>query len=247
MDNTLFKIFITLFLALALTGCAKFGKSAGKIVARVNNDPIYLSDLQSGDEMDSVISRKLLIQEAQKLKLDRKDGFVNTIKTFREQALINDLIAVKGEEFANKITATDEEIKNYYGKLSYKLTFKIIKRDDEDLLKKMLAVEKDLIPWQEEIGPIGYDEINSNILLIAFDFSQGDARVFQEGNNFYLVYVAKKEPVSVPALNEIYSSVEEKVKLRKQNFAMQNWLNAIKKKATIHINKKTLAAFMETK
>lgn len=253
---------ISLIILLSLPGCAK--KPSGKVVAKVNNDPIYASDLKREvalktktdplfkitphtleNEVDNIINKRLLIQEAQKLKLAQTDRFVNTIKAFWEQTLIRDLIIAKNEDFKDKITVTDAEVKDYYSKLAQKAIFKIIKRKDKALLETILGIEKDLIAWEKMIGPVGYEDIDSLVLRRAFGLPVGEARIFRDKDSFYLVYVAEKIPAFAPPLEEIYPAIEKQIKQHKQNLAIKQWLDDIKKKAKIEIDKKYLNTFKE--
>jgi hypothetical protein len=105
-------------------GCAK--KPQGKVIATINGDPIYVKDLNREialsfrrnpmfkvspqtleNQLNILIDRRLLIQEARKKNLDRTDRFVNTIKAFWEQTLIRDLMAYKNKELVE--TAPKEE------------------------------------------------------------------------------------------------------------------------------------------
>lgn len=254
---------ISIFLVINI-GCAK--KPTEKIIAKVNNDPIYASDLKREialktkadplfkitphtleNEIDSIINKRLLIQEAQKLELDQTDRFVNTIKTFWEQTLIRDLITSKNKEFKDKIAVTDEEVKGYYNRLAQKVTFKIIKRKDRRLLERILGVEKDLIAWEKTIGPVGYEDINSGVLQRAFNLPAGQTKIFRDEEAYYLVYVTEKQPASAPPIKEIYSIIERQIKEKKQNLAMRQWLKGVKDKAEIEVNKKILKTFMDEK
>ena len=226
---------LSIFLMLT-SGCAKPKTPTGKIVARVNNDPIYASDLKRElalkvksdplfkitpytleNEIDNIINKRLLIQEAQKFKLDRTERFVNTIKTFWEQTLIRDLVNVKDKESEDKITVTESEVKDYYGKLAQKATFKIIRRKDKSQLEKLLSIEKYLIAWEEVIWPVGYEEINSSVLQNAFELPAGEAKTFKDKEAYYLVYVSEKQPASVPPLQEEQATIERHIKKKKQN------------------------------
>lgn len=96
-------------------GCAK--KPQDKVIATINGDPIYAKDLNREvalsfrrnpmfkitpqtleEQINILIDRRLLIQEAKKKNLDRTDRFVDTIKAFWEQTLIRDLMAYKNKE-----------------------------------------------------------------------------------------------------------------------------------------------------
>jgi len=255
-------LFCTSVLLASTFGCAKSREPSDKIIAKVNNDPIYASDLKKElalktktdplfkitpytleNEVDNIINKRLLIQEALKLKLDRTKRFVNTIKTFWEQTLMRDLILAKNKEFEAKATVTKGEIKNYYNKLAEKVTFKIIKRKNRDVLERMLGIDKNLIAWEETVGPVGYEDINSGMLQTAFELPEGEIGVFKDRDTYYLVYAAKREPASAPPIEKIYSRIETEIKEKKQNRAAREWLKDIKDKSKIELNKEFLKTY----
>jgi hypothetical protein len=104
-----------------------------KIVAYVNKEPIYESELNReialkarrdpmfkvtpetlSEELENIVNRKLIIQQAMEKGLAREDRFINTIKSFWEQTLIRDFVGYKRKDFQDYLFATEDEIKNYY-------------------------------------------------------------------------------------------------------------------------------------
>ncbi len=63
--------------------------------------------------IDYLVQKELMIQEAARLKLDRKEEFVRTIQTYWIH-LIRQLMDLKTEEFKKKILVTENEIDDYY-------------------------------------------------------------------------------------------------------------------------------------
>jgi hypothetical protein len=64
--------------------------------------------------IDYLIQKELMIQEAARLKLDRKEEFVRTIQTYWESTLVRQLLDLKTEEFKKKVLVTENEIDAYY-------------------------------------------------------------------------------------------------------------------------------------
>jgi hypothetical protein len=74
-------------------------------------------DLTQGSRaafIDYLIQKELMIQEAARLQLDRKEEFVRTIQTYWESTLIRHLMDLKTEEFKKKILVTEDEIDTFY-------------------------------------------------------------------------------------------------------------------------------------
>lgn len=64
-----------------------------------------------------IIEREVLVQEAQRLGLDRQPEFLRTIERFWKEALIKSLLNHKGKEIENEVHIYDREIEDYYGRL----------------------------------------------------------------------------------------------------------------------------------
>jgi len=64
--------------------------------------------------VDYLIRKELMIQEAIRLKMDRKEAFIKTIETYWESTLIRRLLDYKTAELRKKILITEDEIQAYY-------------------------------------------------------------------------------------------------------------------------------------
>lgn len=99
------------------------------VVATVNGYPLAKSELtaspseeksgqQIEDSLDSAITHTLLIQEAQRQKIDSEEAFRKSLKDFYEQSLLK--ILMDRKYAALKVTVSDEEIDHYlslFGKM----------------------------------------------------------------------------------------------------------------------------------
>jgi AAA15 family ATPase/GTPase len=125
---------VMLFFSLLFAGCGSDpDPEAQDIAIQVNNRKISLAefneqlkfevyadpeiDLTQDSRaafIDYLIQKELMIQEAVRLDLDRKEEFVRTIQTYWESTLIRQLMDLKTEEFKKKILVTENEIDDYY-------------------------------------------------------------------------------------------------------------------------------------
>lgn len=64
--------------------------------------------------LETFISRKLILLEAEKLGLDKNLEFLHDVQNFWEQALLKSVIAKKIEELTLNIEIGEEEVKSYY-------------------------------------------------------------------------------------------------------------------------------------
>ena len=111
--NKIFKKFSFMMviglMAASITGCAKESDN-NRTVAQINNYLVTIEDFKHEAGMtipgaskelilQDIITKELLLQEAQKMKLDKNKLFMKEIEDYWKQALIKRLIIIKGNEF----------------------------------------------------------------------------------------------------------------------------------------------------
>lgn len=125
-----FSYSLLFLLVLSLSCCSQEKSVESKILARINDYNLTLDEfhhqLASELEFDKdfklteeakqkfleeLIIKELLIQEAKKLKLDRKIKFVRTIERYWESTLIRDLMDLKSKEIQKDIVKELKEKK----------------------------------------------------------------------------------------------------------------------------------------
>jgi len=117
---------------LILSGCGQEPPEE-KILAKINDYHLTLNEFEqqlAGDiEMepdfkltpeskkkflDQLIRKELLIQEAMRLKLDRREQFIRAIERYWQQTLIRDLIEMKGAEISKRVVISEADIEARY-------------------------------------------------------------------------------------------------------------------------------------
>ena len=136
--KTAINFFISIvLLSVTVLGCGKLPYEKGRVIATINKEALYVADLKrdialrmKSDPLfritpktldtilDTLINRKLLIQEAKKKNLDQTDRFVNTIKIFWEQTLIRDLMLHKDKEVEEQVSVSEKEMRDFYASLA---------------------------------------------------------------------------------------------------------------------------------
>lgn len=255
------KGFLFFIFFLLTVGCGNKGiESKEKVIAYVNKEPIFESDLKrcleikshinptfqnspesSSDELNAIIDKKLLIQEAVEKGLVREEKFVETIKTFWEQTLIRDLMVSKKIEAKDSVSVTEEEVQKYYNHLSSRVIFKIFKSKDEDLINSVYSKIKTNIEIGlkdfETIGPVGYEDVNSQVLLEAFDLAVGKPQIIKEASDFYIIMVISRDKVTVEPIEKIRPRIEKSIIAIKEQQLLDDWLKIKREKAKINILK----------
>lgn len=129
---------VVVVIATSVSGCGAKPNNAGeKIVARINNYELTSSDFNdelrltaankylSSDPakareelLDEIITKKLLLQEAQRRDFDKDKAFMKEIERYWEQALIKLLVRSKMDELSRSVTVDEREITEEYDRLA---------------------------------------------------------------------------------------------------------------------------------
>jgi len=109
--KNLFILFAVIAIA-ATAGCCRKECHKDEVIAKINNYEVTAGDIRDEARLtakskesvlDEIITKKILLQEAQKKNLDKDKGFMKEIERYWEQALLKLLINRKIEEFAKTL------------------------------------------------------------------------------------------------------------------------------------------------
>jgi len=185
MQKTLYVAFWLILSALPIS-CSQNGHNDDKVLARVNDYDIFLEDFQyqlaeeidlysdlkltkevKRDFLDRLIKKELLIQEAKRLRLDRKDDFVKAIERYWESTLIRTLLEIKREEISRQILVSQEEIEAYYTDMK-KAGVKVssLAEMETDITKAIKEEKKSrlLKEWIDELHKKAVVDVNQELL-----------------------------------------------------------------------------------
>jgi len=176
-------------------GCTKGKGDESNIVATINNEPIKLEDFQRemalrskqdpsykitpqaiDEQIDTIIDRRLMIQEATKMGLTSNKDFVRTIQTFWEQTLIRELIEAKNREWEKRLFVSEKDIEDYYEKMQHTAEKDMIELPPlqtlYDQIKRDIFLQKKtdaLETWLKEVRGKAVIEVNDKLLDASFD------------------------------------------------------------------------------
>ena len=186
MDKNLV-FYLMVLLPLTFFACSNGEPEEGKTLAKINDYDLSYGEFQrqlarelNFDEdlkltrkvreefLEQLIEEELFIQEAKRLKLDRKGKFVRAIERYWKSTLVRDLIERKGEEISQTVLIPQAEIEAYYdrmkkegeivlplSKLQDKITKELKEKKKTEMLKK----------WAEDLEKKADIEINQKLLL----------------------------------------------------------------------------------
>ena len=122
------KFIVLALLVLLVSSCAEFKESEkpaikiGKI--KISSERFqqefklsgFAKEVKKKDFLETFISRKLILLEAEKLGLDKDPEFLRDVQDFWEQSLLKLVIAKKIKELVADISINQEEVRSYYMK-----------------------------------------------------------------------------------------------------------------------------------
>lgn len=247
-----FRTILLIPAAALLFSCSPQKADQGEEAASVNGTPIYTKELVrevnaalkrepgmrvTGERVDEIlgtlIDRKLLIDEAVKMGLSEDERFLESIKSFWEQTLIRELVEAKNKEWAGRLVVTDEEVRERYGLMRSKVTVRLIRAGSAKDAEAALAR---LDSEGAVAGPLFVEDLSpSDPLIGAFAMAEGARAVLAGDGRFYACEVLKKEPSGALSLEEIYEAVKSKLLEEKKARALDEWIEARKKAASIKV------------
>ncbi|MDO9325198.1 MAG: hypothetical protein Q7T80_09615 [Methanoregula sp.] len=209
------------------------------ILVTINGHDISRTDMQeegrtgshhgsNSDFIDSLITKQLLIEEAQKLGIDKEPSFRKELKEYYEQSLIK--VLMERENTSLQVQVSDKEVDNYLNSFGRTYTFM--------RLKTMEPPSVESLKKQGMVHSARFEDLSENLQLVIASLKPGEmAMEFETGNENYAVLLEKIEgttgrPASIDPIKVRKTLAEHK---RRQQ--INNWINDLRKKASVTIHK----------
>ena len=177
---------LLLILCSFLFYCTQEKKAENKTLAKINDYVLTLDEFQTqlAEEMrldkdfkltneakkaflDQLITKEILIQEAKRQNLDRKEKFIRAIERYWEATLIRDLMEVEGKKIAKRTVVSQEEIETRYNDMK-KLDQNLPPIDSirAEISKKIIEGKKRrlLEEWTDQLKKRAKIDINEKLL-----------------------------------------------------------------------------------
>jgi len=261
-----------LLIVFLIPGCSGRGPSE-EVVARINDYEMTVEDFQteSGeiikggrvvggipiikeDILDALITKQLILQEAQRRGLDKEKDFMETIELYWEQTLIKNLLKERFAKIVKDITVSEEEIRAYYEKMKRDIKAKVIicgeKRAAEELLKfKGDALERargnpDRFSLLYTLPSRVYNmrEDVSRLEECIFNIPEGiDREVVEINNRWGLILIEERIPFEPAPLSDLREAIVKLIRNDKSRETMDLWIEKLRSEARVKINKRILS------
>jgi hypothetical protein len=230
---------IILIIVLLVSGISwiiylsKPASNSGDVVMTVNKHKVT-SEMVSDDEekqygwhesredlLNSLAIRQLLIEEAQRQRIDREPGFRKAIKNFYEQTLINSLAERKDRE--NQVEVSAEEVAQFRQAFGKTYTF---------LISEHHSGPPDWKGADTVSQP--FSNLSSTLQAVLAVLQVGEFRqVYDTGNQNYWIKLEKISGNSDPGQAVPEEMAQKILAASKQEQQMDIWIDELLQKADI--------------
>jgi hypothetical protein len=235
-------LYIILAIILVVTGASLLyiwpnqPKEKTDVLVTINGHDISRQDIlgaeksyhESGsDALESVITKELLIQEAQKQAIDKEAKFRQELKDYYEQSLIK--ILLERENASLNIKVSNKEINNYLNSFGKTYTFLLLK---SKALPSLAEMKENGIVHSSR-----FEDLSQNLQLALADLKPGErAMEFETGNENYAVLLEKIEGVNERPKNISTDHVRKILEEHKRRQLINDWIAGLRKKASVTIH-----------
>lgn len=178
-------LWISLF--LSVFACSKGEQQEGETLVKINDFDLSLREFQlrlaeelkyderlkltnqvKEDFLNQLIQEELLIQEAKRLRLDRKEKFVRAMERYWKSTLIRDLLESKAREIGPTTLVSQAEIEAHYERVKQEGNLvggvdETYNRMAEEVREK--KKRQKLEEWMAELHQKADIQINQKLLL----------------------------------------------------------------------------------
>jgi hypothetical protein len=180
------------------------------------------------DSINYLITRELLIQEAQREGIDKEEAFRKSIKNFYEQSLIKLLMDKKFDSL--KVSVSDEELDRYISFLGRKVHLTVFTSNTLEDAEK--GNYKDIKTRQmsfEDLSTVARDRI--------FPLKEGEkTQPFSEGGKFVVLRLDKAEnSLHISSSEKERESIRKMLISEKKEKMMDDWVAGLRKKADVKV------------
>lgn len=262
--------FVLFFVLCLLACEKKTGSQAvdgSAVIAKIGNSRITVKELErkyntipqqykmffSGEEgkrkfLDEIIKEKVLAEKAKNIGIDKKEDVKEIIEDLKNNILAKEMFALKSEELTKSAKVTDEDVEKEIEENITIARASHILIKDENKAKEILAKVKkggDFTKLAVEFSEDPSAKRNNGDLGT---FSKGD--MVPEFDN--AIFALKIDEISAELVKTDYGyhiikrlepnkdEIKNRLIGKKQNDAINNWLESLKKEISIEISEEVL-------
>ena len=277
LNNTIkqFLVIITsIVCGIVFSGCGGGSGDAAsgdtRVIARVNDYQLTVTDFRNETDfrfinrylpadplkakekiLEGLITKNVLLQEAQAQELDKNKAFMREIERYWQQALLKTLLKRKSEELSRSIRVEDSEVLNEYQRMKRRILAEIVMLKDRPSAKKLSeagdSFEETKNSLAEEI--VSYESADWWILgdlpqgLEDALFSLKPGRLSPPakfGSDWAVIRALEEEPREIEPYEAIAPRIGKNIHKSKTEKALDKWIADLKERASVSINGRLL-------
>jgi parvulin-like peptidyl-prolyl isomerase len=178
------------------------------------------------DFINSIITKELLIQEAQRAGIDKEESFRQSVQSFYEQSLVKVLMDRK---FASlNISISDEEVNKYFDIQDKKVELTVYTAaSSDDLNAGRARVEK---------MRASFEDLSREMKGIVLSLKKGEKSVpFKSGNNYIAIMLNDTQPGGVKRSGISKDEIRKLMADSRREQLIAEWMDGLRKKANIKV------------
>ncbi len=197
--------------------------------------------------LDNMIWEEILLQEAQREKMDQSPEFLDIIETFWRQTLITQLIKSVNRNIRDQIRVGDREVEIFYERSKFQYRLRIFEFSDRraaDAFYHSLknapdeAVASTLTGLLRDTGwmLVAYDNIEPVYRGVLEDEVQAvRGVVIPWKDRVYVVFLRDKVAIPMPALAEVERSIRDRIAEDKYRHAYETWAQELRARTPVDV------------
>ena len=213
---------------------------------------VHSSKQQKDQILEELIAKEILLQEAQRLNLDKQRSFMKEIEGYWEQALMKSLINKKLKELSALVQVNSKDILEEYAHMKLRINAQMVlfngKPDAEKLSKATANFDeikqalKSKIAWEVPADWYIVNDLPQKLEDVIFSMKMGEVSAPVEYDGSWIVVrVLNEEPQQVGTLEELKPRITEDIVRKKKEALLNNWILELRSKANVKIYRETLS------
>jgi len=202
--------------------------------------------------LDEIINKKILVQEAQKEDLDKRKDFMREIERYWEQSLIKLLVRKKSYEISRGITVESHEMLDEYKRMRRRVDADFVILDGRAAADKLAASGENFDSVKEGLVSAGSVAEDKTDWWIAGDLPEAlegalfaaapgeNAGPVEFDGKWVVFRVTGEEYADIGTFDSMKNELRNRVASRKKEQKLREWIDGLREKASIKINKNVL-------
>jgi len=258
------------FLALiSLLGCGPDGDRT--VLAKVNQTKITAADLEKeisqlpfhsraaltsgeGQErlLEEMIKRELLVQEAERRKLDSQPEVKARLEESRRSILLNALLA---QEILDQVQITEPEVRAYFdkhrdeletsevhlkqillkdSKEAEEIHARLLKKEEFEKLAKQYSVDKSSAYKGGSLGFVSRGQMLPELERVAFSLKlQEISRIIKTAKGYHILKLVDRRKTVTLNYDEVKDRLQPYALAEKQRERLENWIKELRNRSRV--------------